>query len=204
MELISSILQEIGFPIKGYTPDNRNYRPDIQEKGIRAKIFAEKDVVIQVAVGNYSIGFCGLDWIEEFRTKFPQSGVRILKKVGGISKKIYACCHARSEKNSIQDFTEFNGAVRMISEYPNLTEDFAIRQRIKRYTVFSAWGSVEAYPPEHAEIVVMAAADEEQISTLDLKPMETILESKLCIIVNQRDYETKDLSTLLYYLSNIK
>ncbi len=227
MKLVSDILREINFPINNYPPNNRSYRPEvflgsstsiggstsggsstsggrsISGESIRAKIFAEKDIVIQVAIGNYSFGFCGLDWIEEFRIKFPLSGVKIIRKLGETSKRIYACSHIESEKTSIHDFKDLN-QVRIISEYHNLAEHFAIENRLKGYKIFSAWGSVEAYLPDYGEIVLIPAKDEDDVRKRDLYPLELILDARLCIIVNQKDYETKDLSSMLNYLNKIK
>ncbi len=203
MKLVADIFQEINFPINGYSSNNRSYRPEVQIKGVRAKIFAEKDIVIQVAIGNYSIGFCGLDWMENFHIKFPFSGVKIIKELGGTSKRIYACSHRQSGRISIDNFKDTNNEVRIISEYSNLAENFAMINRLKRYKIFSAWGSAEAYLPDHGEIVLIPARDENDLQSRNLHPLELILDSRLCIIVNQKDYETKDLSSILNYLSKI-
>ena len=36
-------------------------------------MFHEKDIPIQIAMGNYDLGICGLDWIEELLVKYPSS-----------------------------------------------------------------------------------------------------------------------------------
>lgn len=204
LDPVAGVFTDIAFPIEGYSADNRTYRPAVEPlKQVRAKIFAEKDVVIQVAVGNYAVGFCGLDWFEEYRAKFPRSDVQILRKLERGFKKIYACCHKSVDMNSIKDFCAYYDTIHIISEYPNLAEDFAIKKRIKRFKIFPAWGSVEAYPPEHAEMVILAVNDEKDIKLLDLKPVELILDSELCIIVNQKEYEQRDLSSVLNYFSKI-
>lgn len=201
---VADIFGAIAFPIEGYRADNRTYRPVVpQFEQVRAKIFAEKDVVIQVAVGNYAIGFCGLDWIEEYVTKFPHSGVQILRRLGRNLKKLYACCHKSIDVSSLDGFCKSHKIVRIISEYPNLAENFAIQKGMKRFKVFPAWGSVEAYPPEHAEVVILAVTDENIIDSYDLKPLELILDSELCIILNQKEYEQRDLSLVLNYFSHI-
>ena len=204
LDPVAGIFTAIAFPIKGYHADNRTYRPVVSSlEQVRAKIFAEKDVVIQVAVGNYAIGFCGLDWIEEYRAKFPDSGVQILRRLGKNLKKLYACCHKSVDVNSLEDFCKSHEVVRIISEYPNLAEDFAIQKGMKRFKVFPAWGSVEVYPPEHAEVVILAVTDEKIIDSYDLRPVEFILDSELCLIVNQKEYEQRDLSSVLNYFSKI-
>ena len=205
LKRVASILKDRTFPIDGYTAGNRTYRPDINSiKNARAKIFAEKDVVIQVAVGNYSIGICGLDWIEEYRSKFPESEVQVLRRLGKGVKKIYACCHKSLKGMSIHDFNEKDESIGIVSEYPNIAEDFAIRRGLKRFKVFPAWGSVEVYPPEHAEIAILSVKNEMYLKSYELRPLELIMESELCIIINQKEYETKDLSPILNYFCKIE
>lgn len=200
--IVASFLKEAGFPIKGYTADNRTYRPIVNEiDNVRAKIFAEKDVAIQVAVGNYSIGFCGLAWIEEYRRKFPNSELRILRKLGIDKKTIYACCHKSLEGISIEEFKQRHSQIRMVSEFPNLCEDFALNNRFRGFKVFSAWGSVEPYVPEHAELVVLTVKEMDSLAAHDLAPIASVLESELCLVINQRDYENEDLSPVLRYLT---
>lgn len=203
MQFVSKILSAIAFPIEDYSPDNRSYRPRILREGIRAKIFAERDVVIQVASGNYSIGFCGLDWIEEFYAKFPNAGLKIWRRFGGVTKRVYACCHTGCNLKSISELNSSYDFIRIISEYVNIAEHFAIRNLWGKYHIFSIWGAVEAYPPEDAEIVVLGAKDGEQLQSLHLRPLEMILESKLCIIINQSHYESRDLSVVLDHFCKI-
>ncbi len=205
LKAVSAILEEISFPIEGYTSDNRTYRPVIETlKNTRAKIFAEKDVAIQVSVGNYDIGFCSLDWIEEQLAKSPKSDLKILKRVGRSYKKIFACCHKSFKGESIEEFLKLHDDCRIISEYPGISEHFAIDRGMKKYTIFPAWGSVEVYPPEHGEIVILAAEDDKSLEPLNLKPLDLILESELCIIINQRAYETRDISTVLNFFRKIE
>ena len=62
-------LQRAGWGLHDYQESTRSYRltcerfPDLQ-----AKIFHEKDIPIQVAVGNYDLGICGMDWVSEAAT----------------------------------------------------------------------------------------------------------------------------------------
>jgi len=202
LDRVASFFNEAAFPIEGYTADNRTYRPVVKGLGqVRAKIFVEKDVAIQVAVGNYSVGFCGLEWIEEYRTKFPNSGLRILRRLGTGRKTIYVCCHKSLEGITIEEIKQKYPIIRMVSEFPNLCEHFAITNRFRRFKVFSAWGGVEPYVPEHAELVVLAVKEKESLAVHDLVPLESILETELCMVVNQKAYETTDLSPVLSYLT---
>jgi len=82
---LAKLFNDVSFPIRDYNSNNRSYRPAIDislnDLSVRAKIMAEKDVVIQVAVGNYDIGFCGLDWIKEYTIKYKSSKIKILGRL---------------------------------------------------------------------------------------------------------------------------
>ncbi|HEX7476086.1 MAG TPA: hypothetical protein VF318_08995 [Dehalococcoidales bacterium] len=49
---------------------------------LAAKILHEKDIPVQVALGNYDLGICGLDWIQELVSKYPASGLVKIKDLG--------------------------------------------------------------------------------------------------------------------------
>jgi ATP phosphoribosyltransferase len=160
---------------------------------------AEKDVAIQIAVGNYDIGFCGLDWIKEHTIRYRSTQLHIFRHLGLNQKKLYACTGADSGLNYIDDLKKIKDFVVIVSEYPNIAEYFAIHYRLKKFKVFSAWGSVEAYPPEHADLVILAVTDEAAIHDMALLPIDTLIESDLCLIVNRKSFAEKPLSPVLEF-----
>ncbi|GAG36024.1 unnamed protein product, partial [marine sediment metagenome] len=61
----ANLLAEVDLGFEGYSNKARQYRlQSVRLPYLSAKIFQEKDIPIQVAVGNYDLGICGLDWIE--------------------------------------------------------------------------------------------------------------------------------------------
>ena len=79
----ASLLEKAGWALEGYTDGARNYRLKSQRfPNLLAKIFHERDVPIQVAVGNYDLGICGLDWVEELLVKYPSSALVKLRNLG--------------------------------------------------------------------------------------------------------------------------
>src|SRR3990172_3937407 len=125
----------------------------------------------------------------------------VVKGLGTGRKTIYVCCHKSLEGITIEEIKQKYPIIRMVSEFPNLCEHFAITNRFRRFKVFSAWGGVEPYVPEHAELVVLAVKEKESLAVHDLVPLESILETELCMVVNQKAYETTDLSPVLSYLT---
>ncbi len=205
----ANILKSISFPVIGYTEDNRSYRIQIEMENVRGKILNEEDIVTQVAIGNYDMGICGSDHVQEYLAKFKDSNLKILKNITKIGKKVYACCHLSVEKSHswLEYVSYFNQnflSMRIVSEYPHLSETFAISHKIQRYVIFSSKGKTENYPPEHAEIVILPVTEDMNVNTLGLKPLEVILDTELCIIINQKKYESKDLSSLLDYFAKLE
>ena len=69
------LLQRAGWGLDGYNEEARSYRLKSEAfSNLLVKMFHEKDIPIQVAVGNYDIGICGQDWIESFNL-FCHEGV---------------------------------------------------------------------------------------------------------------------------------
>jgi ATP phosphoribosyltransferase len=197
---LSEQLQHIKFPIDGYRSDNRTYRPNIHQLPVRAKIMAEKDVALQVAAGNYDIGFCGKDWIEEYTVRFSASSLQILFPIGPSNQSVFVCCGSGGNINCLADLGNISEFIEIVSEYPNLAENFAIQQRLKRFKLFSAWGSAEAYPPEHAHMAILKANDEKTIQKNQLIVLKKLFDVNLCLVVNSHAYQSKDLTPVLKYL----
>jgi ATP phosphoribosyltransferase len=197
-------LEKVRFPVRDYHAKNRTYRPEVAGLPVRAKIMAEKDVALQVAVGNYDIGCCGLDWVREHAVKYRGSHLHVFRHLGLGHKGLYVCAGADSGIGSVGDLADVPGPgfVTIVSEYPNLAENFAIRNRLGRFRIFTAWGSVEGYPPEHADLVLLAAADPSGLPELGLQPLGLELASELCLVVNRNSLVTRDLSPVLAYFAD--
>jgi len=197
---LSEKLKQIKFPIDGYQSDNRTYRPKIHQLPVRAKIMAEKDVALQVAAGNYDIGFCGKDWIEEYTVRFSASSLQILFTIGPANQSVFVCSGSGGSINNLTDIDDRQDFIEIVSEYPNLAENFAIQNRLKRFKIFSAWGSVEAYPPEHAHLAILKANDESMLQKNQLIVLDKLFDVNLCLVVNSHAYQSKDLTPVLHYL----
>lgn len=199
MKAINEVLMNSGFPIEGYNKENRSYRPVVDLPGIRAKIFNEKDIPIQIAVGNYSLGFCSLDRVKEYSAKFNQTDLKIQKKLGFGQKNIYACCSAKDQDLTLEGLANSSDRIRIVSEYAKQAERFALESHFKRFTVLPVHGNIEVYPPEHAEVVILAAKDEAELQILGLRPLKCLYTSEICLVMNQKHYESETLYSVLRY-----
>jgi ATP phosphoribosyltransferase len=102
----SGLLQQSGLELSGYDEQSRSYRPQCSNSpDLVLKIFNEKDVPIQVAVGNYDLGICGHDWVEELLTKYPSSAVVKVKDLGYGTRELCMVANKASQLASINDLT---------------------------------------------------------------------------------------------------
>ncbi|MEK7247302.1 MAG: ATP phosphoribosyltransferase [Chloroflexota bacterium] len=92
--------------------------------------------------------------------------------------------------------------VRIASEYPNLAEAYARAARLPRYRVQAVAGAAEAYPPEDADIVIIAALNEATIRTHNLEPIHHLLDTSAWLIANADSLAAKDLSPVLSRLQS--
>jgi ATP phosphoribosyltransferase len=189
----AAMLQKAGWGLDEYTSNMGFYRPKSRKfPASFMRVFHEKDIPIQIAMGNYDLGICCLDWIEELLVKYPSSDivkVRDLRYGGGV---LYAA--AASPQVDLRQ----NGApVRIASEYPNLAEAFALRKRMSRFSIFPVWGAAEVYPPENAEMVLLSLKGGEGLADYGMVPVDRVLDFSAFLVANRNSWETKNLDKIV-------
>jgi ATP phosphoribosyltransferase len=152
-----------------------------------ARVFREKDIPVQVALGNYDLGICSLSWIEDLTQRFPAHHVVRVSDLGFGGTSLWLAGAAEAVDPSI----------RIVSEYANIAESIARQMRLPRYRVFGVWGAAEAYPPEDADIALIAAADADEVEAHGLRQLARVLDSSAWLIANADSVATKDLSAIL-------
>jgi ATP phosphoribosyltransferase len=194
----ASLLAEIGLGFDGYGKKSRQYRlRSTRFPGLAAKVLQEKDIPIQVAVGNYDLGICGLDWIEEFLVKYPAGAVVKVAALNYGEGSIHVAAGAQLEVSSLNDLSARGSDWRIVSEYPNLSEAFALNLRMKRFRIFPVWGAAEAYPPESADLALLWGKSAADIRTQGLIPVDMLFPVTAFLIANRGSLESKDLSQIL-------
>lgn len=194
----AALFDQAGWGLKDYREGTRSYRltcdkfPDLQ-----AKIFHEKDIPVQVAVGNYDLGICGFDWVQELLAKYPNSSLIILRYYNYGQGALYAVAAANNGAPVLDEIRNRTDTVRLVSEYPNLAEAFALNLRLKRFSVFPVWGAAEVYPPESADLALMPAREAVIPFNHGLTAVDTVLHFNACLVANRDRWQHKDLSGLL-------
>jgi ATP phosphoribosyltransferase len=191
------LLDKAGWRLAGYDSALRNYRltsetfPEIQ-----FKVFQEKDIPVQVSIGNYDLGICGLDWIEELSSKYAAARLVKVRDLGYGKGSLFvaASCSAPLTLDRIRNS---EAVVSVASEYPNIAESFALSNRLRRFSVFPVWGGADAYPPESATLALVAGGRNESSLNQGLVPVTRVLDFSAQLIANRRSWEQKDLSNIL-------
>jgi len=174
------------------------YRLESQRfPNLLAKVFHEKDIPIQVAVGNYDLGICGLDWVEELLVKYPSSGVVKVKNLEYEQSALYVAASRLSGASTVEELLTKPDIIRIASEYPNLAEAFAMKFRLRRFSLFPLWGAAEVYPPESADLALVSVRTERELLSYGLVPVNKVLDTSACLIANASSWVTKDLSEIL-------
>jgi ATP phosphoribosyltransferase len=203
MASTSRLLSASGLGLDGYNSDSRLYHlKSIIHRKFTAKIFQEKDIPIQVSIGNYDIGICGLDWIEELMIKFPDSPIIKLSDLEYDSGQLYLCSSKDSKIADINYLLNIQGNWRFVSEYPNLCEHLAGELRLRRFRIFPVWGAADIYPPDDADIILTRANDDKELSGRRLISLKPVMKSSAYLIVNKRSWQTKNLSRIIQSIIN--
>jgi len=201
----AALLEKAGWQLVGYDSSLRNYRIKSEKfTDVQIKVFQEKDIPIQVSIGNYDLGICGLDWIEELSSKFSAYAPVIIRDLGYGQGALYVTASDYGDVRTIDDVKAKDDIVRIASEYPNIAENFALNLRLKRFGIYPVWGAAEAYPPDRATLALISGSLEAKEFVNGIKPLANVLNYSARLIANRRSWEQKDLSEILTTLENIE
>lgn len=183
----AAMLDASGAGIADYAGGSRALRFPMLDDAAIARVFREKDIPVQIALGNYDIGVCSLTWIEELTQRFPGHGLVKLRDLGYGARSLWLAAAGDTSEPS----------TRIVSEYPNIAETLARRLRLRRYRIFPVSGAAEAYPPEDADLALVAASDAAEVEAHGVRALWNVLDSSAWLIANKRSLASKDLSPVL-------
>ncbi|MFC1978905.1 ATP phosphoribosyltransferase [Chloroflexota bacterium] len=193
----SELLERIGFALDDYHEKSRSYRPvSKQFPDLFIKVFHEKDIAIQVAMGNYDLGICGLDWVDELLSKYPSDAVLKIRNLGYGHGNVYVAA-SKFSNITIGYLKASRDVVRITTEYPNLAEAYSLKQRFRRFKVLPVLGAAEVYPPENAELAIIAETSESELYERGLVPLDAVGITDAFLIANRDSMGKLDLSEVL-------
>jgi len=199
----AALLKRADWGLDGYRDGMRNYRLKSRRfPNLLAKVFHERDIPIQVAVGNYDLGICGLDWVEELRVKYSSSALVKVRNLGYGNGNLYMAASRSEPVPAIEELKSKQDIIRIATEYPNLAESFALNLRLRQFSIFPLWGAAEAYPPESADLALVSASAEDELTDYNLMPVSNVLSFSTFLIANRDSWQSKDLSEVLASLDD--
>jgi len=179
----AALLERAGLGPEGYDERSRSYRlKSSRFPDLFFKVFQERDIPIQVAIGNYDLGICGLDWVAELLAKYPSSDLVKIRDLGYGRSHLCVVASGRAGVSSLVEINDGFDRVRIVSEYQNLAESFALRQRLRRFSILPIWGAGEVYPPESADLAIITETSVGNFASYDLVPLARILTSTAFLI----------------------
>ncbi|MFQ5473847.1 MAG: ATP phosphoribosyltransferase, partial [Dehalococcoidia bacterium] len=174
---------------------SRSYLFEIESVGaVRARVFREKDIPVQVALGNYDLGICSWAWVQELKSRFAAYPIVPLCDLGLEIRKLYAA--TSPEFGTLDDVVSLP-IVRIASEYPNVAERFAREARVRAFRVQAVAGAAEAYPPEDADLVLLSESDDANVREHGLNPLFEVLQSSAWLVANRDSVSCKDLASVV-------
>jgi ATP phosphoribosyltransferase len=189
----AALLQKADWGLDEYHSKIGFYRPKSQKfPEMVIRVFHEKDIPIQIAMGNYDIGICGSDWVEELTVKYPSSNIVKVKDLLYGRGVLYTAAAVLPK-----DLRQNGTPLRIASEYPNLAESYALKQRLSRFSIFPVWGAAEAYPPENADMVLLSMGGELELENCGMAPVCKVLDFSTFLIANQSSWENKALDKIV-------
>jgi ATP phosphoribosyltransferase len=198
LDKTADLLRVAGWGLDGYHEKARFYRLKSQGfPNLSAKIFHERDIPIQVAIGNYDLGICGLDWIEELMVKYPSSDLVKIENLGYGKSGLYIAASPSEKILTVAQIKAKPDVVRIVSEYPNLAESFALNNRLPRFSIFPVWGGAEVYPPENADLALIRGKTEAELDNYGMTAVSKILDFGAFLIANRSSWESKDLDQVV-------
>jgi ATP phosphoribosyltransferase len=201
----NALLSQAGWGLGGYHEQARLYRLQSETfPELSAKVFHERDIPIQVAIGNYDLGICGLDWVDELLAKYPSSALVTVRDLGyGEGALHMVGSDLGGRVASLEEVCSRTDVIRIASEYPNLAESWALGLRLKRFSIFSLWGGAEVYPPEGAELALIPGRGGQKLFDYGLVSWDEVKSYRAALIASKDGWKTKGLSRIWSSLEDV-
>ena len=175
---VSEILANLSIDIPDYNAANRIYSYEFKNiNDAVARSFAEKDIPIQVALGNYDLGIVTSWWADELLIKYPHLSIENLISFNDSVSTLYST--TSNDKYILNDNLEEHI---IVTEFPNITTDYLYANRTTNYRVFEAWGNAETWLNGDASIAILP----EEKLTDNVKVIDSIYQGGLLLIGNKK------------------
>jgi ATP phosphoribosyltransferase len=164
---------------------DRDYHGTIDDPRIdRVSVLRPQEIPRYIEEGFFDIGITGQDWVAETGAKVQEvATLGDAGRAGGIVRIVLAV----PNDNPAERLADLKPGGRVSTEYPNITQQAFDAAGIP-VTVFLSYGATEAKVPEIVDSVVEATETGSTLRRSGLKIIETLLESRTCLIANPVTY----------------
>jgi len=155
---------------------DRDYRPQCGQAHVTAKLFKVRAIPQLVHLGQYEVGFCGLDLIQEadYELVEPLLDLRL--------NPVQIVVAVPRGKEDILSNPPRRPLL-IATEYSRLADRWALAKNLAHITI-QTFGSTEAYAPEDADIVFDNCETGRTIAANGLVVVERLLQSTTHLVVN--------------------
>jgi len=173
-----------------------DYRAAIEDPRVdEVRILRPQEIPLYVADGLFDVGITGRDWIEERGSDVATLGVLSYSKATANPIRVVLAVPTDSPVSSVGDLAKSatgpGGALRVSTEYPELTRRYLERHGVKAEVSLS-YGATEAKVPDIADCVVEITETGRALRAAGLKIVETLLVSHTELIANPAAIEDPD------------
>ncbi len=190
-EPVARQLADQGFVAPGYGEGSRLYRFDVSgHRGVEVRVFADQDIPIQVALGNYDLAICSRTWVDELVVRYGHDSIVPLRPLDLPSDRLVAAAPPGVTLAELCSRSE----MRVATGYPNLSDYVLARLRIRSYRLVSVWAQAGAWPPEDADLAI---GPERDLIAEGLRPVAPLHEGGVWLIGNRRSLARRDLASVL-------
>ena len=196
-DALAERLAAVDFVPDGYGEGSRSYRFEVRDRpSVRVRVFSDRDVPIQVALGQYDLGVCSRAWVDELQARHGREAIVLLRPLDlGARSLVFAAEAGRTLAEALG-----GGAPRVVTEYPNLTTRYLHRLRLGDYRLTEVWGNPHAWPPDDADAAVVAigaGSEERTLRDEGLAVVSELHRGSAWLIGNRDALSERDLSAAL-------
>ncbi len=156
---------------------DRDYSGEGSLPGVSGKLIKARAVPQMVALGNFEVGFCGLDLVRE--SDYEQV-VPLLDL--GLNGVLIVVAVPRARADILQ--TPPRRPLLIATEYERLADAWALKHGLAHITI-QTHGSTEAYVPEDADIIVECVETGRTLEANDLVAVEELFPSTTHLVANR-------------------
>lgn len=183
LENVLKLLSDININFK--FKNDRDYTPVVNDKGISAKVVKVRAIPQLLALGQFTMGFAGLDLIKE-------SGYDEIKPILnlGLNPVRLVVAVNKKQKNILSNPPK--RPILIATEYENIAHKWAMKNNLA-HIIIQTWGSTEAFAPDDADIVFDNINSGKTMKANNLIVIDEIMHSSTYLVVNVEAYKNKSI-----------